>query len=336
MMMMKLRARILIIIALALVVATAIAGGTLVTKRLLRARRAGKLERTLAAPGTRIRCVAFSPDGALVAAGADDGSVRIWSSESGALLHTLGTRSDARMVTALAFSPRGDRLAAGLLHGRIAIYAMPGGGLEREIGNVQTTSELAFSPRGDLVAVASGPGASVFSVRDGAPVLALAGMPRSISFSPVSDLVATTESVSLFLTFHSLRDGAVVRRTKLRSSDCAVAFSPAGDLIATLNPDGAALRRVADGAVAFELGRRGDHGRPYAMQFDQLGETIAVLEADHVLYIYSARTGALARALPIEWDELWDVGDAFAFSPEGARLAASGDVVRIWDLALDR
>src|SRR5437016_5862835 len=54
--------------------------------------------------------VAYSPDGNLLAAGAADGSVRLFDPANGRPLATLAGHGDA--VAALAFSPDGSRLAS--------------------------------------------------------------------------------------------------------------------------------------------------------------------------------------------------------------------------------
>src|SRR4051812_6796215 len=55
-------------------------------------------------------CVAFSPDGRTLAAGADDAVIRLWEVPGGKVIRELGGHRDA--VFGLSFSPDGKRLAS--------------------------------------------------------------------------------------------------------------------------------------------------------------------------------------------------------------------------------
>lgn len=56
-----------------------------------------------------VNAIAFSPEGTRIASGGDDGTVRLWDTETGALLATL-SREEGR-VNAIAISPDGNSLA---------------------------------------------------------------------------------------------------------------------------------------------------------------------------------------------------------------------------------
>jgi WD40 repeat protein len=69
----------------------------------------GKLLRELAAPGSDIRALCFSPDGSRMAAAGRSGVVRVWEAQSGQLLSDV--QASSRRICALAYSPDGKMLA---------------------------------------------------------------------------------------------------------------------------------------------------------------------------------------------------------------------------------
>src|SRR4051812_14178796 len=62
------------------------------------------------APTNGIACLAFSPDGKFLAAGGLDRSIRMWDSQTGKLLRTLGGHTWG--ISSLAFSPDGKTMVS--------------------------------------------------------------------------------------------------------------------------------------------------------------------------------------------------------------------------------
>jgi WD40 repeat protein len=88
-------------------VLVAVAAGTEVT---LCDARTLELRARLPADSKQALCARFSPDGALVATGGDEGVLRLWDARGGA---RLGELRMPREIVCLAFSPDGARIAEG-------------------------------------------------------------------------------------------------------------------------------------------------------------------------------------------------------------------------------
>jgi WD40 repeat protein len=84
-------------------------------------------------PGA-VQALAFSPDGAWIAAGGDAGEIRVFRAKDGRRMATVSGKTGP--VFALAFSPDGTRVAAGGQDGKIRIYDAEKGTQLREFDGV--------------------------------------------------------------------------------------------------------------------------------------------------------------------------------------------------------
>jgi WD40 repeat protein len=88
--------------------------------------RAARADASLKGTGAMVS-LAWSPDGARVAGGQNDGDVLIWQEAGSKLIHTLKEPGGPPDVTALAWSPNGQVLAAGRGNHTIQLWDPKGG-----------------------------------------------------------------------------------------------------------------------------------------------------------------------------------------------------------------
>jgi hypothetical protein len=76
-----------------------------------------------------VQCVAYHPDGHLIASSGASGHVQVWDARTGDLVSAIANHDDN--LFALAFSPDGRELAGGGSDGRVKIWRTADGGLVR-------------------------------------------------------------------------------------------------------------------------------------------------------------------------------------------------------------
>jgi WD40 repeat protein/serine/threonine protein kinase len=143
-----------------------------------------------------IRSVAFSPDGAYVAAGVGN-SVKVWLASDGSLAYSLDGHTG--VVRAVAFSPDGSLIASGSSDRTIRIWnaadGTPRNTMSDEEGSLRA---VAFSPRGDTLASSSFSGDAyiikIWNLANGSSIQTLTGhesLVSSVSFSTDGTLLAS-------------------------------------------------------------------------------------------------------------------------------------------------
>jgi WD40 repeat protein len=112
-----------------------------------------------------LNAVAYSPDGKILAAAADNVVFR--DAQSGSLITTLG--QPAKGAMALAFSPDGKTMATAATDKRVRLWSVPSGELQATLdGPTQPLAAVKFSPDGKRV-VATGSGKRSILSRDETP-----------------------------------------------------------------------------------------------------------------------------------------------------------------------
>ncbi len=292
-------------------------------------------------------CVAYSPDGALLASGGGEvpntdknNEVKVWEAETGYELATFEGHTGE--VRALAFTKDDRALVTASVDGTVRLWdvsRLPRRPARLPVQPVEVWS-AAYSPDGRLLATAGDngllklwdatTGKELATLREDGPAGALTPLlPRAV-FSPDGKTLAAGD----YDGYVRLWDVSAHRLLwKWRGHEkmiYALAFSPDGQLLATASRDHSAkLWDVATCDVRHTL--RGHTDDVHSVAFAPDGKVLATASHDKTVRFWNVATG-VARP-----EQLTDAGEltCVAYSPDGATLAWAGNagVIHLRDLA---
>jgi WD40 repeat protein len=281
-------------------------------------------------PLDNVRCVAYSPDGSLIASASRDRTIRLWRVSDGVLLRTL--RGHTYTVNSVAFSPDGNLIASASTDATIRLWRVSDGVLLRTLtGHTSDVYSVAFSPDGNLIASASWDRTvRLWRVSDGVLLRTLTGHTSyvtSVAFSPDGSLIASG-SVDSTVRLWRVSDGAQLITLRGHTFDVySVAFSPDGNLIASASLDRTIrLWSVSDGVLLRTL--IGHTDTVYSVAFSPDGNLIASGSRDDTIRLWRVSDGAQLITLRGHTGFV----NSVAFSPDGSLIASGSDdkTIRLW------
>jgi len=289
------------------------------------------MTRTLRGHEDWVRCVAFSPDGALLASAADDNTVRLWSVADGALLQVLSGHT--KWVYSVAFSPDGRLLASGSQDGTVRLWRASDGSLLHVLkGHTGGVRSVTFSPTGDLLAS----GAEDYLIRlwrvsNGALVYSLkghVGRVTSISFAPDGTVLASgAEDQTLRLW--QISSGTLLFTSGNATSIYSVAFSSHGQLLASGSWQEIRVWKGSERRLIRTLEGHTDWVNSVAFSPDD--RLLVSGSIDRTVRLWEVSSGTQMHILEGHKDRV----NSVAFSPDGQWLAsgsADGTIV-LWPRA---
>jgi WD40 repeat protein len=278
--------------------------------------------------------VAFSPDGALVAAGGTAAPVRVWDAATGQELARF--KGKIRTSPALAFTPDGKTLLAASHVGlgpTVQHWDAATGDLVREVKAEQSgpfgPADMEFSPDLKLLAVVDhAQHVGLWDVSSGKRLLWLdkQGAFISVAVSHDGKTLATGDRDNLV----HLWDAATGKELRtLKGHDfwvSALAFSPDDRTVVSAAKNDLRLWDATTGDLIRDVPDGGG-----AHVFSPDGKAVAAANG-RAIRLLDVRTGEELRRF--EGYESW-MGSSIAFSPDGKKLAAGGrdNTVGLWDVA---
>ena len=288
----------------------------------------------------RVRALTFSPDGAMLLAGYEDGAAKLIDVRR----HKSMLLAHADAVIAVAFSQDGKLLATGSNDHTARLWNQDTGRERYRLEHGNAVSSVAFHPKLPWLATGSKDGqARVWSLTDGDLFWQserIDAEVRAVAFSPDGRYLGTVTTGGCARVIE-LADQSIKHRWCFGDAGFGLAFSPDSKRLASANGSVAGVLDIESGDGLFEfthLGRKED-GNPEHFKWIQ-----QVAFSSDGRYLATAGRENTAR--------VWDLGngqevvrlthkasvEAVGFSPDGHQLiTASWDgTTRLWDLPSGR
>ena len=292
--------------------------------RLWEAATGRKVRAFVTLSGGISQCLAFSPDGSLLAT--DKEYTGIWDVATGALLRNLKSKHSG-LATSMMFAPDGQSLVLGTSHDNsIWFYDPATGEAQRHFaGHTGPVLVSVFSKDGTMLASASKDGtARLWDVKTGLVIhtFKLDDEVVDVALSADGKLLAT-KTVKVVQLWDIASKKATHRFEQRSAPVRSLAFSPDCTILAFEG----GLWDVATGMKRCTC----EQANAYAMAFSPDSKTVATAGYSGIVGMYDAKTGKELPQSGASPNRAAFIG--IQFTPDGKNVVTKGnDGVHLWDL----
>ena len=299
-------------------------------------------------------CLAFSPQGDMLACGAEGGRIEVWDYVQGKRVAQLQVQSDSRDVEAIAFTPDGGRLISATYGGAVRVWEVGKAIVPRVLIQHQYTVPLqdayfasswwryrpvalAVSPDGKLLAAASnGTAIQLWNLANDQSLGQLEGHADAVTSLKFDQEGKRLVSGSLD---RSIRVWDVEKRTEIerigshRDIVSSVAITPQQDEVLSAGDEGTVRRwRLPQPGEDEPEVLKGNALRSliYALGLSPDKRMVASGGFKYAIPLHDLHRGELIRYLKRDHGRVYSL----AFSPDGKHLACANyddHLLEIWD-----
>jgi WD40 repeat protein len=294
------------------------------------AKRIWRCVNTLTGHSSWVMAVAISPNKQVIASGGLDDQIKVWSSQTGELLHSLAGHTKA--VNSLSISSDGLILVSGSDDEKIKLWNLHSATLIQTLTeHSRDVNAVAISPDGQIL-VSGGDDRTIklWRLKNGLPIRTLfasAGMIKAIAIHPKGVLIATGSLDNQIRLWKSATGELVTTLYGHFNSVYSVAFSPDGQMLASASKDKTVkLWNLQNGEVVRTFSGHSGYVNSVAISPD--GKTVTSASSDKTIKIWNLETGELLFTL----SEHTSAVNALAMSVDGQLLvsASSDKTIKIW------